>query len=348
MSRRILAGLIAVPLLLALSVAAVLLPVPYVTYAPGLTVDVLAEDQGKEIVQVSGHQAYRDDGELRMTTVYVTQPEARVNLLEAMKAWVSPSDALYPYSAVYGAGETTEQSRTESAIQMVSSQDAAIAVALNELGYDVKPVVEILNVTQGLPADGKLKVRDVVLEVNGEKITTVQQIVDLVDQTKPGGAVHFVVRRGGKRMSVDVTPREVDGDLRVGVTPGPGYVFPFQVNVAIPDRIGGPSAGLMFSLAIYDTLTPGSLTDGKIVAGTGTMDPSGKVGPIGGIQQKVVGARQSGAELFLVPAGNCADALGADNGDMRLVKATTMHDAMESIKAWTADPDAQLPSCQKE
>jgi PDZ domain-containing protein len=347
MSRRILAGVIAVPFLVALWLAALLLPVPYVTYSPGLTVDVLAEDGGKEIVQVSGHKTYRDDGELRMTTVYVTQPKARVNLFEAMSAWLNRDEAVYPYDAVYGNDETPEQSETESAIQMVSSQDAAIAVALDELGYDVKPIVEVLNVQKGLPADGKLKLRDVLLKVNDRKITGAQQVVDLVTKTKPGESVTFLVSRNGKPVTVVVKPREVDGNLRVGVTTGPGYVFPFQVSVDIPDNIGGPSAGLMFSLAIYDTLTPGSLTGGQIVAGTGTIDAAGAVGPIGGIQQKIVAARQSGAKLFLVPADNCADAEGAPNEGMRLVKVTTMHDARQSIAAWVKDPDVSLPSCEE-
>ncbi len=347
MSRRILAGLIAVPFLVALWLAALLLPVPYVTYSPGLTVDVLAEEKGTEIVQVSGHKTYRDDGELRMTTVYVTQPKAHVNLLEAMKAWVDPEEAVYPYDAVYGEDETAEQSETESAIQMVSSQDAATAVALNELGYDVKPIVEVLNVEKGLPADGKLKVRDVILKVNGQSITKSQQVVDEVGKSEAGDSVTFLVRRDGKPVTVVVKPRVVDGDLRVGVTSGPGFLFPFQVSVDIPEDIGGPSAGLMFSLAIYDTLTPGSLTGGQIVAGTGTIDATGKVGPIGGIQQKVVSARQSGAELFLVPADNCADATRAPNEGMRLVKATTMHEARQSIAAWVKDPDASLPTCEE-
>jgi Lon-like protease len=346
MSRRTLAGLIALPLLLMLSIAAAVLPVPFVTYAPGLTVDVLASEKGQEIVQVSGRRTYRTDGELRMTTVYVTRPGGRVGLVDAMQAWIDEDRALYPYDAVYGDGETDEQSKTESAVQMVSSQDAAIAVALTELGYDVKPVIEVLNVSSGLPADGRLKVRDVLLEINGQEVTDAAQVADQIQRTTPGQSVRFLLERDGKDLTVEVTPQEVDGKLRVGVLPGPGYQFPFQVSVNIPEDIGGPSAGLMFSLAIYDTLTPGSLTGGAIIAGTGTIDTDGKVGPIGGIQQKVVAARESGAELFLVPQDNCADALNAPNDDLRLVKATTMHQARESIAAWVEDPDVALPSCE--
>ena len=132
---------------------------------------------------------------------------------------------------------------------------------------------------------------------------------------------------------------------RIGIVPGNGFDFPFQVHVNIDPDVGGPSAGLMFSLAIYDTLTPGSLTGDAAVAGTGTMSEDGSVGPIGGIQQKIVGARDDGAELFLVPPDNCADALKAPNGDMRLVRADTMHDAVEALETWVDDPDAALPSC---
>jgi PDZ domain-containing protein len=101
----------------------------------------------------------------------------------------------------------------------------------------------------------------------------------------------------------------------------------------------------MFSLGIYDTLTKGSLTDGRTIAGTGTIDAAGVVGPIGGIQQKIVGARDAGAELFLVPPDNCDEAVEAPNGDMRLVEAPTTHSALDSIKKWVADPDAKLPTC---
>jgi len=345
-SRRTLAGLIAAPLAVALWLVALLLPVPYVTYSPGLTVDVLAEDHGKEIVQVKGHPVYHDNGELRMTTVYVTRPESTLNIYEALSSWLSDTEAVYPYSAVYGDGETEKESQTESSVQMVSSQDAAVATALKELGYDVKPVIEVLNVDDALPAHDKLEVRDVILEVDGTKITTSQQVVDKVKAAKKGRAVNFVVRRGGKERTVSIVPKDVDSTPKVGIITGPGYVFPFDVSVDIPDAIGGPSAGLMFSLAIYDTLTPGSLTGGKIVAGTGTIDEKGEVGPIGGIPQKIAAAQQADAELFLVPAANCSEALGAPDDGMRLVKVTTMHDAMTSVKAWVKNPGAPLPSCE--
>jgi PDZ domain-containing protein len=348
MTQRTLAGLIAVPLLIALWVSAAIMPLPYVTYEPGLTVDVLAVNDGSEIIQVEGHKTYHDDGELRMTTVYVSQPDADVNLFELMHDWISREDSVYPYKSVYQKGVTTEQNRQEGAVEMVSSQDAATAVALDELGYDVKPAIEVLNVTDGAPADGRLEMRDIFLEVDGKTVSTTEDVVNAVKATPAGQPVEFVVRRDGRRTSVSVTPKSVDGKPTIGIQFGTGFVFPFRVSVNIDPSIGGPSAGLMFSLGIYDTLTPGSLTGGEVVAGTGTIDGSGKVGPIGGIQQKIVGARDAGARLFLVPPDNCQDAVGAPAEDMRLVKAETMHDAVAAIKTWVADHDADLPSCEED
>jgi Lon-like protease len=345
-SRRTVVTVVAVPLLLALWAAAFLVPLPYVTYSPGPTVDVLGQEKGREYVSVKGHETYRDDGQLRMTTVYVTYPDARVNLFEVLSAWVSRERAVYPREAVYADGETREDAELESSIQMVSSQDVAIANAMTELGLDVKPALEVLSVVKEKPADGKLKVRDILLEVDGKPIKSGKDVVTAVQETPEGDSLEFRVLRDGDEETVEITPELADGKQQIGIFPGPGYTFPFEVNVDIDENIGGPSAGLMFALAIYDTLTPGSLTDGQVVAGTGTLEPDGTVGEIGGIQQKVVAARDAKAEIFLVPPGNCAAALGAPRGDLRLVRAETMHDALESIKKWAEDPDVELPSCE--
>lgn len=346
MSQRTRAGLLALSLLAVLWGTALFVPLPYVIYRPGPTVDILAESSGEETVQVTGHKAYYDDGELRMTTVFVSTPEESVTLPELLRAYFAADDAVWPKSAVYAPDETDESSDRESAGAMVSSQDTAIAAALTELGEKIDPIVDIVDITPGMPAEGKLKVRDVLVRVGGTAITQAQDVVDAIEGSPKGEPVPFVVRRGAKEVTVEVTPRTVDGNYRVGFTPGVGFDFPYRVSVNIPDRIGGPSAGLMMSLAIFDTLTPGSLTDGADIAGTGTITPSGKVGPIGGIQQKIAAARDSGAELFFVPADNCDGIGGVDTGDMRLAKASTMHRAVETLADWVADHDAPLPSCK--
>ncbi len=340
------AAVVAAPLVALLLVLASFAPLPYVTYRPGGTLDVLGNgDDGQEIIQVQGHQTYRDAGQLRMTTVIVSQPKQKNSLLELMATWLNGDNAVLPYDAVYQQDETPEQNDVEGAAQMVSSQDSAIAVALTELGYKLKPLVEVQGITPDSPADGRLEVRDIILEVNGSKVTSSDEVSRAVSDTSPGEKVGFLVRRGDIERRISLVPADLEGSPRVGISLGPGFDFPFDVSVNINPRISGPSAGLMFSLAIYDTLTPGSLTDDQIVAGTGEIAPDGSVGPIGGIAQKIAGAREEGAQLFLVPPANCPDIQDVNNGDMRLVLAETMHDAVAALKAWAKDRDTDLPKC---
>lgn len=244
---------------------------------------------------------------------------------------------------------TAEEDEREGAVSMVTSQDVAIANALTALDYEVEPVLQVAYVVPDSPADGALQVRDVLERINGRTIASAEMLVETIQGTDPGEDVTFVLERGGKQRTVSVTPRkEDDGVVRVGFTPGQGFRYPFDVGVNIDPDIGGPSAGMMFALGIYDTLTEGSLTGGGVVAGTGTIDLEGAVGPIGGIQQKIAGAERDGAELFLVPAENCEDALGVEDGNPRLVRVATFEGALDAVQAWAEDRDADLPSCEDE
>ena len=344
MTQRTLAGLLAVPLLVALWLAALLTPLPYVTYQPGFTIDVLGEDDGEERIQVSGTKAWRDEGQLRFTTVFVTQPDTDVNLFELMGAWLDPDAAVYPYGAVYAPGETDRSSERQGAQEMASSQDTAIAVALTELGHDVQtPVVQ--RVTPGSPSEGMLRAGDELVAINGKPVETVLDAGEAVAATPKGEPVEVRYRRDDAARTVTVEREMIDGHSRIGIVMRTEFDFPFEVEVDIDPEIGGPSAGLMFSLAVYDTLTRGSLTGGETVAGTGTIELDGSVGPIGGIDQKIAAARDDGASLFLVPPDNCADAVDSPRGDVQLVRAETMREALEAIKAWVADRDADLPRC---
>ena len=351
MSRRTVSSILACVLLVALFSVAAFLPVPYVTMSPGPTVDVLAERQGKEIVQVDGHKTYPTDGDLRLVTVSVTAPGKELSLAEAMAAWFDTTRAVYPRDVVYEPQKTEQEERRESSVQMVSSQDTAIAAALTELGYELPAVTEVLAVTDGSPAAGKLQTRDKFLSVNDTLITDATSVSKAIQKTGVGEPARFVVRRNGATKTLAVTAEAAEDDpdnAVVGVVVGQGYEFPFDVSVNISDDIGGPSAGLIFSLAIYDTLTPGSLIDGNDIAGTGTISPDGSVGPIGGIQQKIVASVDAGAKIFLVPPDNCGSALGSqiDDEEIRLVKATSLKSAVDSVRAYDKDPNADLPSCE--
>ncbi|CAA9346487.1 MAG: Lon-like protease with PDZ domain [uncultured Nocardioidaceae bacterium] len=350
MSRRTVSSIIAVVALVALFGVAAMLPVPYVTMSPGPTLDVLAERQGEEIVQIDGERSYPTKGTLELTTISVTSPERELGLAEVLGAWFDKTRAVYPRDAIYLPEQTAEDVEAEGDVEMISSQDTAIAAALSELGYDLGMSTEVFDVTEDGPADGKLKARDRIISVDGAKVRDADAVVEAVQQAGVGGTLRFEVLRAGERRTVSLRPAPGEDDpdqARVGVTVGGGYDFPFAVEVNIDDSIGGPSAGLIFALAVYDSLTPGALTGGRHIAGTGTITADGTVGPIGGIQQKIVAAADTGGDLFLVPADNCDSALEAavEEDEIELVKAATLRSAVRSIRAFADDPDAELPRC---
>jgi PDZ domain-containing protein len=351
MSRRSLSSIVVFGLLGLLFVAAVLLPVPYVTMSPGPTVNVLGRTAGKTIVAVQGHRTYPTDGQLRLTTVSVTSPGRSINLIEALWAWFDTTRAVYPRDVIYPPQQSAQDAEQESSVEMVNSQDTAAAAALTELGYKLPLHVEVLGVSKSGPSAGKLQVRDEIVSVNGTRITRLDQVSKAIQRTGSGQPARFVVRRHGRLVQESVVAHEsADKPKRalVGISVGTGYNFPFDVNLRLNQEIGGPSAGLIFSLAVYDTLTPGDLTGGNEVAGTGTISEDGHVGPIGGIQQKIVAAAAAGAKVFLVPPDNCSSALaaGVEKGEIRLVKAPTLHSAITSLKTYAHDPRADLPSCR--
>jgi PDZ domain-containing protein len=347
MTGRTAATLVAGGMTALLMLGVLALPLPYVRYQPGVTVDLLSESKGKERIEVTGHKVYRDDGELRMLTIMATPPRRKINLLTAMSAWLSPDDSVKPYDEVYGASETAKLQEREAALQMSTSQDDAIVAAMSQLGYDVPRVPVVGPVTEGLPADGKLVPRDRYLSIGDATITTWDDVVKAIGGATPGKPLTFVVERGGKKVTTDIEPVTSDGRVVIGVQRAYDYKMPFKVKLNVSENIGGPSAGLMFALSIYDTLTPGSLTHGRRIAGTGTITPEGVVGPIGGIQQKVAGARRAGATLFLVPAVNCDEAVTGARGSMRLTAVETLADAEKAVSTYAANPKADLPTCEE-
>ncbi|MGH3346269.1 MAG: YlbL family protein [Nocardioides sp.] len=347
MTQRMFAGLLAAALLGGLWVGALREPLPYVIYSPGLTADVLGTNEDDhEIVTVEGAETYHDDGELRFTTVYATEPEADVNLFRLLEAWIDGDDAIYPYDAIYAPEDTDESKQAEGAFQMVTSQDTAVAVALTELGYDVPAFPEVRRVLDGSPADGELEDGDLLISIDGTPVRFIDEVADVVDAIPDDQVTELRVRRDGEVRTVSLQREEIDGRLAFGFEMTQHYEFPVEVTFGIDPDIGGPSAGLMFSLAVYDTLTEGSMTGGQIVAGTGTLGPHGSVGPIGGIDQKIAGARDADADLFLVPADNCDDAYESPRGDMGLVRVATMSDAVDALEAYADDPEADLPQCE--
>lgn len=346
MSQRLIAVCIAGPLALILGGIALAVPLPYASYSPGPTFDILGKDENQaEVIQVDGHKAYYDDGQIRFTTVIASSYDQKLTLGDALGRWLDPDRAVVPYDVVHPEDQSKEDEEAEGQVQMSTSQDTAKAVALKEIGVDVPTAVQVSTVTAEGPAADKLLPGDLFQEVDGEPVTDGDQIVKAVQKHTDLTNVEFRILRDKKELTVRVKPKlDDEGVPKIGVGIGLGYDFPFKIQLRVDPTVGGPSAGLMFSLAIYDTLTPGSMTGGATVAGTGELLPDGQVGPIGGIAQKIAGAQEAGAQLFFVPKDNCPDVKDLDP-DLRLVKATTMHEARLALEKWSKDHDADLPAC---
>jgi len=330
-------------LIAALGVATVI-PVPFVSFSPGPTEDTLGTADDKPVIEVTGHKTYPTDGELDLTTVSVTSPDRKLSLPQAMRSWLDPHRDLLPREIVYPPTKSADEVEQENTAEMTGSQDSAISAALQEAKVPFRTKVD--SVSKDTPADGKLKPGDVILTVDGTKVTAVPQVGELVRKHKVGEQVRFVVQRSGKELPVTLTTAATPGEPTrpmIGITIGVQSAV--KVAVHLGRDIGGPSAGLAFALAIYDKLTPGALLAGKHVAGTGTIDPTGQVGAIGGIQQKIAGARSEGATVFLVPAANCASALAADVDGIRLVRVETLHDAVTALTA-LAEGRGDVPACK--
>ncbi|MFM9556192.1 MULTISPECIES: S16 family serine protease [Streptomyces] len=259
LSRPVAVAISALPVV-GLLVTVALAPLPFSVAQPGMTANVLGENKGEPVITISGAQARRTSGQLRMTTIEATGPDARVGLGDVLDGWFRTDQAVMPREAVYPSGDTTEEIQEHNEAEMKESQDTATEAALAYLGED-------------------------------------------------------------------------SGDVRV--------------TLRLAD-VGGPSAGLLFSLGIVDKLdgdgSGGDLTGGRVIAGTGTIDTSGKVGPVGGVALKTQAARRDGATVFLVPEAECSDAKTELPKGLRLIPVTTLKGAVGSLVALETGKGS-VPSC---
>jgi PDZ domain-containing protein len=343
MSRRSLTLLIAsVGAAVAIAVS-VLVPVPYVILGPGPTLNTLGTSSGKPLITVSGHPTYATSGHLNMVTVsYEGGPGDNLNIFTALAAWLNPHQAVVPESELFSPGQSAQQSQAQDTQEMTSSQQTATAAALTELHIPFATQVVVVQSEAGYPAYGVLKAGDQITAVDGKKVTGATSLTGLISAHPAGTTLTVTIDRGGQVKQVSVGTKEAGGHPVMGVEVVEQYKFPFTVSFSVGD-IGGPSAGMMFALGIIDKLTNLDLTGGKFIAGTGEITASGQVEAIGGIQQKMVGARDAGATIFLTPASNCSDTTGAVPAGLRLVKVSTLTQAvtyLEDLKAGRS-----VPSC---
>jgi PDZ domain-containing protein len=319
----LLAGAILLAVLIALASQ---VTVPYVELGPGPTWNTLGKDKGQDVIQISGAPSTVSAGQLRMVTVGVTD---HITLWEAIRGWWSGDAAVVPREVIYPPDQTTKQVDQANAQDFKDSQTSAETAALRKLGYPVK--VTVKGVTSGAPADGHLKVGDVIQSVNGTAIESAGDLTSYIQGKPVGAALSIGYQRGADTATTTVaTAKGDDGKPRIGIQVEQSQPSPITIKITLSD-VGGPSAGLMFSLGIVDKVEPEDLTGGLKIAGTGTIDDDGNVGPIGGISQKLLGAKRDGATVFLVPRDNCAEAVANAVPGLKLVQVSTLDNALAAL-----------------
>ena len=317
-------SLIAVAVLFVAAFLSGVIKLPYYAIGPGPAREVTP------LITVTGHPVYPSSGKLVMTTVRFYQ----LTPLSALGAWLDPNKAVVKESVLYPPGQSQQQEQQRAVSQMDQSKIDAAYVALHTLtrypkAHGAGALVE--STVAGCAADGKLFSGDIVQQINGTTITSKAQAGKVLDQQKVGAPLDFRVRAAGQTENVTLT-RAICGGSTVPLV-GVSFLDPFPFGVQISSgAIGGPSAGLMWALGLYDELTPGDLTNGATIAGTGEIRPDGTVCPIGGITDKVVAAEGAGATVFLVPRDNMKELAGVDTKGMKLISVATFSDAVAALQ----------------
>jgi PDZ domain-containing protein len=338
--------------------AAFLLPVPFVKLAPGPTFNVVGSVDGTPVIQITGTQTYPSTGSLDMTTVLESGgPRGGLTFVTAIAAWMNPSDAVVPRELIFPDDVSGEDVQKRQALMFSTSESNAVAAAMTYLGKPVVTTTVVTAVYAGSPSDSVLLPKDEIVSVDGKKVTEPQDVSTAVRSSPIGTSFDVGIRRDGVEVDgvmkdnvdqvVTVTSAANPDDPTVpyiGIGVGTFYAAEFPIDFTLDD-VGGPSAGTMFATGIVDLLTPGDLTGGGHVAGTGTIEPDGTVGAIGGIRQKLAGAREAGATLFIMPKVHCAEAAGHIPDGLTVVPVETLTQGIEAIQAFTAgQPVASCPA----
>lgn len=329
-----------------------LLPTPYVIQQPGPVFDTLGEtgtgDDRAPVISIDGAETYPTEGRLDMLTVSVVgNPASPPSWFRVISAWADPTRAVLPMEAVYPNAQSVEERDEANTQLMKNSQQDAVAAALSSLGMTFTSTLAVANVVESGPAEGLLQADDLLIALNGAPVTDLAGLRSMVSAHGIASPVTVRVERDGTERDIEVTPTAsgATGDPVLGIGVQERFDFPVDVTISLED-VGGPSAGMMFALAMIDLLTPGAMTGGEHIAGTGTITANGEVGPIGGVRQKLHAAREAGAEYFLAAADNCAETVGFTPEGLDVFRVTTLTEARTAVDAIAQGADlTDLPRC---
>ena len=328
-----------------LILVALFIPSPFVILAPGTPQNVLGE-----AIKISGTKTYRTTGKLSVTSVMVTDPDSYITGFDIFYGWLDNQRAVLPRQEVYPDGETAAEAVKQGAAEMNGSQINATAAALSYLGYKSASKLAVVDVNKESKAQNVILVNDQVLTIDDRKFENTTELLQFLDNKKPGDYVTVKVNRKGVELTKKITlSSRDDGSAFIGINIQEQFVFPFDVKIKL-EETGGPSGGLIFAIGVVDKLTAEDLIRSRNIAGTGTITTTGNVGPIGGIAEKIIGARDFGVEIFFTPIENCQDisnieALGQGKGEkaIKIVPVATLAEAIAVLKL---PENSKFPTCK--
>ncbi|MBV7363551.1 hypothetical protein KRX54_03785 [Actinomycetaceae bacterium TAE3-ERU4] len=334
---------------------------PYVIENPGPTLNVLGTLDSKPLIETpNGHEGTSSThlpGQLRMVTVSLRGGPGNRNVtgIELIAAKLSSSSSIQPYSKLFPPHVTGEQEDKLQKSFLESSMNNARAAALTYLKVPFRSEIIVSGIAKNSNAQGKLKEGDKLesIEVAGQKtqIKSTAELFNVLQSVAPGTNVKITYTPQGQstQQSAEiktVAPGKNAKGSRLGIYISIKSHFPIDIKINVGENIGGPSAGLIFTLGIIQRMTPTDIVGDNKIAGTGTISVNGKVGPIGGIVQKIYGAKRDGAKWFLAPKENCTDLKGAKlPTGIRIVSVNNLDEAMDSLKAIKNGNGDSLPAC---
>ena len=331
------------------ALAAILAPLPYVFFMPGTPDDV-----GGKLIAIKDAPTYPVNGKLFITSILVTNPDAPVFGAETIYNWMTAENVVVPRDVVYPKRLSTKQATEESESAMTNSQASATAAALRFLGYQFDPAYYISSIRDYSDARGKLLANDYVVAIDGKKIESVEEVRAAYSNKKIGDSLRITVERKSSNGTSTQLTYEIAlvaskeaatsglkvGKPAIGVLIGTTGKFPVDIRFNIDD-VGGPSAGMIFAVGIVEKMTKEDLLRGRSVAGTGTISAQGVVGAIGGIEEKMIGAKRAGATVFLAPKENCPDINHVPRG-LKVIPVSTLSEAISVLRQ---PENSKFPSC---
>lgn len=328
-----------------LSLATLLAPVPFVFFKPGVPDDVA------KIIEIKDARNYKLNGKLFITSILVTDPTSPVFGAETIYNWARGENVVLPRNVVYPPVDDSANVEAESRDEMSNSQVSATAAALRFLGYTFTENYFISDVRDYSDARGKLEINDEIIKVGGIQIRSFEDIRRAYADKRVGDSIDIEILRTDSQgkstkesFTIELVGNQEPGanqiNPAIGILVGSAAKFPIDVKFNI-EGVGGPSAGLIFALGIVEKLTEEDLLRGRKIAGTGTITASGKVGAIGGIEEKMIGAARSGATIFLAPRDNCLDIRHVPKG-LKVIPVSTLS---EAVAAMRASDSFEFPTC---